>query len=443
MPYLFRTKRRDGSWHPRWRFQYTDWRGRRRTGLGTTGKRETEDLALTVQTDQDAIRKGWKPAPKASDKPRRFEEVSLEYLAWGNSQGGRGGRPWGATHSRMRQAFLEWWKEHLNPETMADVVGVLPRVEKVLRELSGKGRSGKTLQNYADGLGAFFDWCVSRGYLETDPLSGLASFDTTPRTKRRAMTLEEIHHLLEHCAAHRRLCYEVAFASGLRAGELRSLRVSHLDMSRGGLQLEAAWTKNRRPGFQPLPGWLMEMLAIESMGKDPDAALLYVPTHTARDLDEDLERAGIAKWRPGGKLDFHACRVAYVTFILEAGASAKEAQALARHSTVGLTMNTYARTRDDRLVEVTEKLGQSLRLPSTKEAQRKTATVGTSGGRITCANQAAGSTPAASTTEPFAKTGVAEAAILSCAPVVFRDWPCNVRPTTSATSARRSSRVRP
>jgi hypothetical protein len=53
--------------------------------------------------------------------------------------------------------------------------------------------------------------------------------------------------------------------------------------------------------------------------------------------------------------------VAYVSFVLEAGASAKEAQALARHSTPDLTMNVYARARDTRLAEVAEKVAEQVR----------------------------------------------------------------------------------
>ena len=192
MPYVFQTKRKNGKYHPRWRFQYTDWHGRRRSATGTTGKAETEKIALRVQAEQDAIRNGWRPPPRPSDTPHAFEEVKGEYLAWGESQGGRGGRPWGKTHARMRRFFLEWWKDRLGLELLADLNGILPRLEKVLRELETGGRSGKTLQNYADGLAAFCDWCVSRGYLDEDPLAGLAAFDTTPQTQRRAMTAEKI-----------------------------------------------------------------------------------------------------------------------------------------------------------------------------------------------------------------------------------------------------------
>jgi len=209
---------------------------------------------------------------------------------------------------------------------------------------------------------------VSRSYLDTDPLAKMSRFNTTPRTKRRAMTAEEIAQLLAASPPGRRLCFHTAFASGLRAGELRALRARHLDLEEGGLLLEAAWTKNRQAGFQPLPRWLMERLRKAAKGKKPNDPLLVVPSLPARALDEDLKRAGISKHTSEGKLDFHVCRVAFVSWILEAGASAKEAQVLARHASADLTMNVYARARSERLAEVTEAVGRNHR--STTGAQR-------------------------------------------------------------------------
>ncbi len=92
----------------------------------------------------------------------------------------------------------------------------------------------------------------------------------------------------------------------------------------------------------------------------PKDALLYVPSHPARELDKDLEIAGIPKSTSEGKIAFHALRTSFVTLTYEAGATHKEAQELARHATPGLTANTYARTRNERLAGITERVADTV-----------------------------------------------------------------------------------
>jgi integrase len=248
--------------------------------------------------------------------------------------------------------------------------------------------------NYAESLLAFCKWCVQRRYLAENPLHGMAAFDTIPKSWRRAMTLDEVRRLLAVAPEHRALLYEVAIASGLRAGELRSLSLRHLDVDGGGLRLDASWTKNRRNGFQYLPRALIQRLKTFAESDEPprlyerhygrtdcklalpEKPLLFVPTQCAREMEKDLKSANIPKWTPEGKLDFHACRVAYVTFIFEAGASAKEAQTMARHSTPNLTFNVYARARESRQAELAEKVGFAISAPQTAPQVPPLAAVG-------------------------------------------------------------------
>ena len=162
--------------------------------------------------------------------------------------------------------------------------------------------------------------------------------------------------------------------TGLRANELRSLTRAHLDTVNSSLKLEPRWTKNREPGYQPLPGRLVKQLEsfcgsgiVQSLYQQffrkftcPKDALLYVPSHPARELDKHLKAAGIPKLTTEGKLAFHALRTSFVTLTYEAGATHKEAQELARHATPGLTANTYARTRNERLAGITEKVADTV-----------------------------------------------------------------------------------
>jgi integrase len=172
------------------------------------------------------------------------------------------------------------------------------------------------------------------------------------------MTVNEVQRLLNVAPPDRRILYQVALTTGLRAGELRALKMCDLNQDFKGLNLRAEWTKSRKAGIQPLSVWLYDLLKESSQGKTPDDPLLNIPSHLAREMDKDLESAGIRKWTPAGKLDFHAFRVAYVSFILEAGASAKEAQTSARHSTLSLTLDTYARASYKRLAELADRVAK-------------------------------------------------------------------------------------
>ncbi len=429
MAYLFRSKGKDGKPRGRWRFQYTDWRGRRRTGTGSASKSETAKLAAHVQAEQDAIRKGWAKAPKKSDTPRSLADVAREYLEWGAVQGGRGGRPWSKVHSRNKRLYLDYWLRAFGPIAVQDVT--LSRAEAILRELakSGlpqKGRStrvfcsnvcraaaskrrargeevlpdegcaicgkptplrkrrakkltGKTLQNVAEVLRSLLSWARRRGYVEANPLEYMAGYDTTPRSRRRAPTDREIRLLLEHAASNaERLVYQVALCTGYRQGELRALKVKDLDVKGCTLPLSAEFTKARRAARQPIPWALADRLAVSCEGKTQDSPLLDGLEAKDRPLDmlyATMKRAGIPKWAPGGKLDFHALRNGYISRVVEAGASAKEAQELARHSTPTITMNTYARASGNRLRAVAEAVGRSIIGPSenTPFAQKKAA----------------------------------------------------------------------
>jgi integrase len=50
-----------------------------------------------------------------------------------------------------------------------------------------------------------------------------------------------------------------------------------------------------------------------------------------------------------GKIVFHSLRMTYCSLLDYQGASAKKTQELARHSTPTVTMNSYVRTREDRV----------------------------------------------------------------------------------------------
>lgn len=354
---------------------YRDAAGRRRYWTAEdpkASKAQVRAIVARLEDDHHQVRLGYRPARTTADRHRTrpLTELVTEYLAWGQSQGGLGGRAWSGQHADHRQAHLIWWRQRLGLETVGDLAGILPRAEGALRELLAT-HTGRTAAAYTESLRALCLWAERRGYLDGDPLRGMAAVDASPRRQRRALTPAEAARLLSAAPPDRSLLYAVAMASGLRAGELRHLDVGDLDAGRGGLILHAEWTKNRRPGFQPLPTPLLAQLAAyaglaaaayagsrpRTATTLPDRPLLCVPQNTGRTLAADLAAAGIPRWTPDGHVDFHSLRVTFVTLLCESGATVKELQALARHSSPSLTMGRYATARESGLAAAVDRLG--------------------------------------------------------------------------------------
>jgi integrase len=147
----------------------------------------------------------------------------------------------------------------------------------------------------------------------------------------------------------------------------------HLTM--GGIHLDPAWTKNRKPGFQVVPRHLLEVLLTQaaagvpdelyakhfrrssSKNSPPQGRLLYVPSQPAQVLYRDMAAAGVTKETDRGILDFHAVRKTFVTFLLHDPVLApKEVQELARHADLDLTMNVYGDSRQDELQDAVSRL---------------------------------------------------------------------------------------
>jgi len=85
-----------------------------------------------------------------------------------------------------------------------------------------------------------------------------------------------------------------------------------------------------------------------------DIATEVAPTIVFLRKKKPLRRSGVAF--EGGRLIFHSLRNTYVSLLLESGASIKEVQDLAGHSTPQLTMGTYARSRWERLSQAVDGL---------------------------------------------------------------------------------------
>ncbi len=379
-----------------YRLWYNDHRGKRVWAKGTNTRKETLEWAFDKQKLENKLALDLAKSPGVVERHSHqpIAEVISEYLEYGMSTGGRRGGPWGPDHAKKKQAHLGWWTQRLDLAVLGDLVGILPKVEAGQRELLQEC-TGKTVNNYTEALRSFCHWCVEREYLDENPLRRLKKVNGSAQSKRRALTEQEVQRLLSVSPPHRSILYETAIKTGLRANELRNLTLKHLDLAQGRINLDAAWTKGRRDESVHVPMALLVKLRAFGMSGEarrhyalhrtapqnhPTEPLLFVPTGPARDLEVDLKAAGIKKHTDEGKVDFHSFRNTCATLMLEAGATPKETQDHMRHTTIDLTMITYARSRHEGLSRAVEAVDQMLQEPETCAEGVLAAVVGGEGG---------------------------------------------------------------
>ena len=280
-----------------------------------------------------------------------------------------------------------------------------------------RSASLSTCNSYLRSLKGFSRWLFRQRLTAEDALLDLDLFNaaTDRRHIRREMSADEVQWLLgvteqrtlpEHGAPGptRAMVYRVAGSTGFRAGELRSLAPESfdLDATPPTCTVEAGYSKRRKRDVQPLPPAMVEPLRWWLQGFEPGSRVFEgIAGDTARMLRSDLTAARSAWVKAGGSeeeqarreetdflayrdrqghvADFHSLRVLFISRVVASGASMKEAQTLARHSTPVLTMNVYSRASLLDVAGAVEGVGEMLtRQPSRPEPQEMRAT-GTDG----------------------------------------------------------------
>ncbi len=294
-------------------------------------------------------------------------------------------------------------------------------VERWLDQREAEGMAARTRNAHLAAMVAFCNWCVQTHRLVASPLNRMskANEKADPRRQRRALTEEELVRLLdvarrrplleattirrgkrkgqplarlnaetrtslERLGWERSLIYKTLVLTGLRKGELASITVGQVELTKDGVSYVVLRPQDEKSGrgseipiradlANDLRAWLGARLRrARDVAREngdpipstlpPSEPLFNVPTGLIRIFDLDLVAAGIAKrvkrdgkWiidkrdDRGRTIDVHALRHTFGTHLSKGGVAPRTAQAAMRHSTLDLTMNTYT---DPRLLDV-------------------------------------------------------------------------------------------
>lgn len=263
-------------------------------------------------------------------------------------------------HVRETLAALHRLFDACGFEQFSDIDPVV--LERHLTDLRKNGRgwngtrglSVRTVNRFLRAAQQFTRWAVKkRKVAHSNPLDSLDDLPSTEldlRRKRRALTRSEIFRLLRATAQgperhglsgrERCLLYRMGFTSGLRANELRCLKVRDFDFDDpdgATVTVQAAYSKTRKRAVQPLDPELARDLRqfVTDQEKQPggfvfNGRYVRLTVNTAKMVREDAEAAGLQYTNENGTLDFHSLRHTF-TSSLEGDDSAK--QSLTRHAT--------------------------------------------------------------------------------------------------------------
>jgi len=350
----------------KWYYTVIDASGRKREYPGVTDKRETERLAAAAESGVARERAGLTD-PKAEKyaaegrKPlsAHLDDYHSHLAAKGNT----------AHHAHVTRTHSRTLLDLASVTRISDLSP--SRIQGALAKLRAKRLGLETLNHYVQAIKGFSRWLWIDGRSPDHSLVSLKKFNaaTDRRRIRRALSEEEARRLVKAVllgpivkgmsGPDRTVLYSLALATGLRANELRTLTPErfHLDDELPCVKVLARLGKNRKEVDQPIPPALVPILREWLKDRPTDAPIFGACTdRTAELLRIDLASAEIPYETPEGVVDFHALRGSFITALVESGATVKEAQELARHSTPVLTIGLYAKADRRKVAAAVAKL---------------------------------------------------------------------------------------
>ncbi|MCE9548279.1 MAG: site-specific integrase [Planctomycetia bacterium] len=440
-------KNRDGQSKEaaKWYLEFRDGDEQVRRLPGFTDKQQTETLGRKVEKLIECKQNRETPGRELSawleTLPRRMRET---LAAWGIIEGrtaaaskplvehlkdfeaaltakGSGLRHVEQSVGRVRRLFEACGFVHWSNVTASNVVAKLAEWRQPTDK--GAGLSIQTTNYHTQAAKQFCRWMVREGRAIQSPIEHVQrqNAKTDRRLERRALSVDELRRLLAAATkgaerhgmtgSARAMLYRLAVETGLRSSELRSLTRASFDFRTepATVMVAAGYSKRRREDTLPLRpetatvlqahvGVMLPAVRIFDLPRREEVAeMLRADLTDARaawlkevETDPRLlaerEQSDFLKYSDdaGHVADFHALRHTFISNLARGGVHPKLAQALARHSTITLTMDRYSHTvlgeQSDALValpDLSEPVGQQQQATGTDG--RNVTTAGNSG----------------------------------------------------------------
>jgi integrase len=240
--------------------------------------------------------------------------------------------------------------------------------------------SDATVANELGLLRRCFNLAVENGKLSVAPFIGLPAGYDVPR--QGFLEPAQFRALMSHMPEHLGPLVCLAFFTGMRRGELLSLKWSQVDLVEGTIRLAATDTKTRTARTIPVAAEPLAMLRVSKVlrdQRDPTCDAVFYRTRRPnvdghggplaalgdfrRDWTDACEKAGLPE------LIFHDLRRSGVRQLIRSGVDEHTAMAISGHKTRSVFQRYNIVSLDD-LRAATRKLDAHLAVPAAEPEQQ-------------------------------------------------------------------------
>jgi len=197
----------------------------------------------------------------------------------------------------------------------------------------GKEVVRPTLNKDIRNLKAFINWCRENRYVNGEIKIKLLKEDERPV---KSLTNIQIRELLSASKPYQtmRMRILLALGTGLRRGDIESLRVSDIDFENSYVTTRSKKTR-KSMGSRPAPVPVMAELKKYVSGLGPEQEKLFIDRFNQNRWEKIREKAGL------GDLKFHDLRKTFGSVLAQNGISTAVTQKLLEHSSPDLTNKVY------------------------------------------------------------------------------------------------------